>query len=74
MKIYQIIFKDYFWRLTATNSSRIVPFSLLMADSEAKRGFAKAPEKPAEWIASKSKSWGFLEASPISAFTLRSCN
>lgn len=29
--------------LTATNSSKIDPFSLLIADSEAKRGLANAP-------------------------------
>lgn len=56
--------------LTQTNSSKTFASNWQIADSGAVRGLASAPEKPAEWIASKSTPWGFSAASSTSAFSL----
>lgn len=60
-------------RLTATNSSRTVLSNWFIADSGAIRGLPNAPEKPAEWIASRIRLSGLLEICKISAFTFCSC-
>ena len=59
--------------LTATNSSKMLTSNRFTADSEAIKGFASAPEYPAEWSASRSRPWGLADTSDISDLIFWSC-